>query len=198
MVKIPVSKVNVGLRGILQNSRRINHLAKRTLKDWEDKGTFSVKQHHNKYSIILFYYAVEELGKAIYLQELKDQADSENLDFIDNPDLFKKHDVKLKKAQEKYPGLIVPKFEQEMIDAKTYRLVASDQEIVNGFLDRSDLFLVSFDESQQKWINDLSDIIHDEELLKKIMLLDSILDKLQDIHDDQLSKDIRKLGHHTD
>lgn len=177
-VRISISKIPIGIRLILQNSRRINHTAKALLLDWKDVGNMTIRQHNSKYAIILFYYSIEELGKAILLNELKKEAESNKIEYVENNKLFSDHDVKINKAQEKYPELKIPCL------GENYTF----DEIVKGFKDRSNFFLVGFDEDNQEWISDLSSQISDDEVLKRIELMDSILDKLQEKHDESFEE----------
>jgi len=181
-VRIHISNIPLGLKLILQSSRRINHLAKAILTDWKPVENFTSRQHHSKYAIILFYYAIEELGKAIYLDELRQDAESNKIKYVESDKLFSKHDVKIDKVQEKYPELKIPNWKEEPINEKMFKLVSHD-EIIKGFVDRSNLFLVGFDENNQEWISDLSSKYDDDEIQKRIEALDSILDDLQGIHD---------------
>lgn len=178
-IRISISKIPLGMKLILQSSRRINHVAKAVLLDWKPIGNVTSRQHHSKYAIILFYYAVEELGKAIYLNELRNIAESKNIEYIENDKLFSNHNVKINKAQEKYPELKIPNWKEESIGEKSFKLIPFDEKI-KGFIDRSNFFLVGFDEANQKWISDLSSQIDDDEVQKRIELLDSILDELQE------------------
>ena len=181
-VRISLSKIPIGIRYSLQNSRRINHTAKALLLDWKPIGNMTIRQHHSKYAIILFYYSIEELGKALYLDELKQNAESNNVEYVESDKLFSDHDVKINKAQEKYPELKIPNWKEESIGEKMFKLVPHD-EVVKGFMDRSNFFLVGFDEDNQEWINDISSKFDDDEILKRIELLDSILDELQEKYD---------------
>jgi len=61
-------------------------------------------------------------------------------------------------------------------------------EIVKGFMVRSNFFLVGFDEDNQEWINDISSNFDDDEIKKRIELLDSILDELQEHYDKQFKE----------
>ena len=188
-IKIPVDQIKYGIIHCLHSSRRIQDIAKNTLMQYQtelDNGGTSLNP---KYSIIMFYYAIEELGKAITLEELMNNAIQRSLTEIKVHKYIGDHHQKIKKAQEKYSDLTIEKFKEEIINIHsnlheenkssfikkiTCFQWKSDGEIIQSFTDRSNLWLVTFDEANNKWLNPI-DNFDVEELKDKIKLLDKIL-----------------------
>jgi hypothetical protein len=184
---IAVSKIPIGIKQILQNSNRINHLAKRVLLDVENHGSVDVYQHHSKYAVILFYYAVEELGKALKLQDEMEIAKTQKKSYV-TVTWFKDHDTKLARAQKQFPELRIPNYIEEKIDARTRRYHKDEgTDIIKGFTDRSDFFLISYDEDKKEWINDLASHIEQDEVILRLNkhkeILDCWLDKLEESYE---------------
>jgi len=192
---IAVSKIPIGVKQILQNSNRINYMAKRILLDTENHGSIDVIQHHGKYAIILFYYAVEELGKALKLKDEMDDAKTGKKSHIDVTKWFKEHDIKLERAQSEFPKLKIPAYNEEKINDSTIRFhLDEESEVVKGFQERSDFFLVSYDEENKSWINDLSSHIEEDEIIKKINILREIVNDWLDNLEDSFEKSVREFN----
>lgn len=190
---IAVSKIPIGIKQILQNSNRINHLAKRVLLDVENHGAIDVYQHHSKYAVILFYYAVEELGKALKLKDEMELAKSKKQSYV-TITWFKNHDAKLTRAQEQFQELKIPKYREQKIDEKTSQYhKEEDTDIIKGFTDRSDFFLVSYDEDSKTWINDLSSHIEEDEVSRRLEKHKEIVNCWLDNLEEPFEKSIRML-----
>lgn len=156
-------------------------MARRVFEDTESFGSMDIVQHHSKYAVILFYFAVEELGKALKLKEKLEEVKQNNPQ-MNNIQLnwWKDHDKKITRAQREFPELKIPKYREEKIDEKTFRyILEDDDELIKGFQERSEFFLVGYDMKKEQWVNDLSTHIEDAEVINKINYLDSILDRLQ-------------------
>lgn len=186
---IPVDQIKHGIIHCLHSSRRIQDIAQSILIQYQtelDNGGTSIDP---KYSIIMFYYAIEELGKAIILEEFMNDAIQKNLTEIKIYKYIGDHNQKINKAQKQYPNLTIEKFKEEIIDVHSNQQVEnkssfikkithfqwkSDGEIIRSFTDRSNLWLVTFDESNNKWLNPINNF-DIEELKNKIKLLDEII-----------------------
>jgi len=96
---------------------------------------------------VLYYYALEEFGKALYLIRLKDEF---NEDFVEA--FLYDHNIKIKEDLKHNPDLLLRKLQikrewedpnAEMFRSRvTYEL--SDDAIIDGFFERS-LWLVDYD-----------------------------------------------------
>ena len=63
----------------------------------------------------MLYYAIEELGKAIMLEEKLDYVKNKNLtEITDDVNIFRNHNIKIDKSQEKYPDLFIEKFKKKI------------------------------------------------------------------------------------
>ena len=109
--------------------------------------TRNPREYGDEYPAVLYYYALEEFGKALYLKDLKEK--NENGKFID-VDLYD-HNVKINKALEHNPELKIRKLEdtgeifppkevkETLIfnQGKTYK--NSDYNIIESFFERTQL-----------------------------------------------------------
>ncbi len=174
-LEIPISEIPNGIKQVLQNSRRINYMARRVLEDKEHFGNITIPQHHAKYSIILFYYAIEELGKALKLKDKLEESKQNNQQIV-KLTWWRDHDKKIKRAQREHPFLKIPKYDGESIDGETTTYTLNeDSEMVKGFQERSEFFLIGYDMKNKQWVNDLNTHIEESEVIKRIDKLDSIL-----------------------
>lgn len=159
---IPTTEIIWGIMESLFNARRIERLAKRILEDEQIIGIFTLKEHHIKYPIVLFYYAIEEFGKAILLEGEIDIAIFHKLSHI-QPIWWFNHNHKIRAVQVKYPEL--------RIDREK-----SNDEIIENFHDRSNLLLTDYNE--KGWGNNPLNI-EQEDICKKIEQLDELIDQMQ-------------------
>ncbi len=178
-LEIPISEIPMGIKRILQNSRRINYLARRVLQDIESLGNITIPQHHLKYSVILFYYAIEELGKALKLKDALEESKQKNPQTKIKITWWRKHDKKINRTQKEYPFLKIPKYDGIVNGEVTTHILNEDSEIVKGFQERSEFFLIGYDMENEQWVNDLNTHIEESEVIKRIEKLDSILDDWQ-------------------
>lgn len=170
-------------------------MAKRVLQDTENHGSIDVYQHHRKYAVILFYYAVEELGKALKLKDEMENAKTESKSHVDVTKWFKEHDDKLERAQNQFPELKIPEYKEERISESSVRFhLDKDSEIVKGFQDRSDFFLVGYDEENKTWVNDLSSHIEEDEVIKKMERLREIVSYWLDGLEESFEKSVREFN----
>lgn len=147
------------------------------LKDWHPVGQFEVKQHDSKYAIVMFYYALEEFGKALKLQKAKEKTTMNQEQYVEDSSLFVKHDYKVDESLKQYPDLTIPNWIQEQIKENTYKLVPNG-EIIEDFIERSNMWLVSYDQNSNKWKEQFFNI--DDEIVEtKIDYLDKLLDEWQ-------------------
>ena len=114
-MKIPVNQIKFGIQHCLYSSRNICNIAKIIFTQYQTElgngGTSIIP----KYSVIMLYYAIEELGKAIMLEEKLDDVKNKNLtEITDNVNIFRNHNIKIDKAQEKYPDLFIEKFKKKI------------------------------------------------------------------------------------
>jgi AbiV family abortive infection protein len=127
-----------------------------------------LESNKKDHSYILFTFAVEEFGKALYLFERKKDAEEKGLDMIKNdPVTFKDHDEKLKKAESYNPSLGVklidestiptldPKKLLESIDMPEFQFKGRDEFQYEGsflrFENRLNLLYVDYDEERKAW-----------------------------------------------
>lgn len=199
-MKIPVNQIKFGIQHCLYSSRNICNIAKIIFTQYQTElgngGTSIIP----KYSVIMLYYAIEELGKAIMLEEKLDDVKNKNLtEITDNVNIFRNHNIKIDKAQEKYPDLFIEKFKKKITKeylsefrspetGRVYSMPTSEFELIPDgdifptFMDRSNLWLVTFDELNNKWLEPIDDF-DIEKLSETINQLDLILSDWQTKYD---------------
>ena len=207
-MKIPVNQIKFGIQHCLYSSRNICNIAKIIFTQYQTElgngGTSIIP----KYSVIMLYYAIEELGKAIMLEEKLDDVKNKNLTEITdnvnifrnhNVNIFRNHNIKIDKAQEKYPDLFIEKFKKKITKeylsefrspetGRVYSMPTSEFELIPDgdtfptFMDRSNLWLVTFDELNNKWLEPIDDF-DIEKLSETINQLDLILSDWQTKYD---------------
>ena len=171
---IPIKQVDTGVIHCLYSSNTLNFIAKLLHER-------NPREYSDEIPIVLYYYALEEFGKALYLIRLK----SESVDDSVKADLYD-HNIKIKEALKHNPDLFIRKLEikREWIDPNadmfksrtSYEL--SDEAIINGFFERSSLWLTDYDEEMKDW-KPRFDIHDTDEISRKIELLQNEVAKLQ-------------------
>ena len=103
--KIPVTEVNVGLSRIIYNSIELLKTCEIIFYDKiKYSGGISVPttQKYEEYCTVLYYYALEEFGKALKLKIAKDDADKSKMPDIHVGKWWLKHDEKIKAVLETF------------------------------------------------------------------------------------------------
>lgn len=184
-MEIPTEQLKWGIIHCIYSSQSINDLSERIFKQYEEELSKGGTSLQPKYSVVMFYYAIEELGKAILIEEKMIQALKRESKKITVERHFGSHDDKIYKAQERYPELgiqrLIPEYdinEKTIIDrnkVKFFKLIP-DGDIIPSFTDRSNLWLTTFDEAKNEWLYPVDDFDIDE-LRDKIRKLDKILEE---------------------
>ena len=145
-------------------------------------GEFTVIENAPEISVVLYYYALEEVGKAIKLEEEKSKVES-SAEFIDVTSWFKDHDAKITAFINKY-GEEWHIFEADTIpvspsrDELTYHSVKFTKPSIKTFTDRSNLLLSDYDDESKSWKRFLeSGTSH--EIETKIHKFEKLLDEIQ-------------------
>lgn len=175
MVKIPIDKIDVGIAMSLYSAQRIRHASERLLEDGKQLGSIRTFEHHNKYSTVLYYYALEEFGKALYLLRLKNETKSDTVE----AKLYD-HNIKFNEIKQHYADLSIKKFKTEPLEPKegqSYKWV-EDGEMAPTFLERSSVWLTDFNPQKSEW-KDPFPLIDDYEIRNKIKLLGEKISELQ-------------------
>jgi len=87
-VKIPVKDIDIGIQQCLYSSNRLNGIASLLLEQ-------NPRFYHNQYSAVLYYYALEEFGKALYLRRLKEEEKNNSHVMV----YLYEHDIKINEAK---------------------------------------------------------------------------------------------------
>lgn len=173
MVTIPHNRVNFGIRACLRNSKRISLESSRILK-------------RDAYlSLVLYYYAVEEFGKALLLEELKNKSRNGKGFSVD----LQNHSTKLKQIQTKHKDLLIKRLEID--HSKSYSGINKNKKIVVDFLrqskddifnidnistERTSLWLVDYNEKSKHWNE--HDLIQDDDIRSKNIVLRKKIKKM--------------------
>ena len=172
--KIPINKIDFGIIESLNNSRRILKACEILYTAKHKVGDYTVIEIDSKYAVILYYYALEELGKAIKLEDEKNRAKENNQNFIDVDSWFLKHDVKLDFVIKKYgKGLHISKVRWER-GRGNFLIGKTDGPLIKKFQERSNLWLTDYDEQSEGWQKPIDQFI-DDDLEKKIPQVNEIL-----------------------
>jgi hypothetical protein len=176
-IKIPIKDVDTGIRQSLWNANRINAMAKTILKSKKKIDLFTVRDHPNKYAVVLFYYALEEFGKAVYLSILKNNTQKGEKFIV--AELYN-HDKKMDEVKKHYPDLYIKKWKMQPLGkdrpSKFFTYIENG-EIVSNFMERSSLWLVDYDERKSKWKEQFP-YTEDDEISKMIKNLESEIENL--------------------
>jgi hypothetical protein len=87
------------------------------------------------------------------------------------------------------------KLSEEKINANTIQYHEDeDTDIIKGFSDRSDFFLVSYDEDAKMWINDLASHIEKDEVLVRLEKHKEILNSWLNNLEEPFEKSVRELN----
>ena len=158
-VQIPIDKIDFGIRASLKNFRRINKLASRVLKNDE------------YLALVLYSYALEEFGKAIYLEESKNNSHN---GFI-KVKLYD-HETKLNCVKKAHSDMIINKLKKtkekpikiqysRIKEATVTEHEETNEDIFPDPLTRTGFWLVDYDENTKHW-NEHKNIKFDDEKLK--------------------------------
>jgi len=177
--KIPIDKIDFGIIESLKNSRRILKASEILYEAKHKVGDYTVIEIDSKYAVILYYYALEELGKAIKLEDEKSKAKENNQNSIDVDSWFLKHDIKLDYAIAKHgKGLHISKVKWEK-GRGNFFIGKTDGPLIKKFQERSNLWLTDYNEQKESWQKPIDQFI-DDDLEKKIPQVNQILDYWQE------------------
>jgi len=176
---IPVDKIDFGIRKCLQNANVIMKACETVFNAKEEHGYITVIENAPEISVVLYYYALEELGKAIKLESERDAARESGKDSIDATSWFIDHDEKLEAAIHRYgnewhileadPIPVSPSLEEF-----EFHTVEYSQPSIRNFIDRSNLLLTDYNRSSGHWGRFLESGTTDE-MEKKIPQFDKLL-----------------------
>lgn len=184
LVTIPIQEIDSGITYCLFNARRINQIAHIL---WER----NPREYSDEYIAVMYYYAVEEFGKALHLKSLKESSKNETHVKAKLYD----HNLKMEEALKHNPNLIIrklvktphkfppkPKNDEVFILHDSAVWTLSNYNIVDGFFERSSMWLIDYDEKLMKWNDSDRELLDTYEIHEKINLLDSEIEKLQTIY----------------
>ncbi len=165
MVMIPYDRIDHGIRASLKNSRRISNLSLRLLKQAEFQ------------SLVLYYYAIEEFGKAIQLEKSKKKMAKQETITIN----LNKHIIKLGYIRKYHKDLIIKK--PKFIKTKTEKGPDKIKRIISGYWKetnrdifpinrnlpnlRTGFWLVDYNEKTKRWNEHHNNFINDETIRGK-------------------------------
>lgn len=168
LVKIPSNRVNHGIIASLKNSRRINKLARSIFR----KDDFFL-------SLVMYYYALEEFGKALLLeQEKKKQKNQKEIQLY-----LRDHHTKLKLVKKIHNDLIIKKTRRDKIRSikhSKFNTMTLFEEIrtIRDFFDlksisvtRTGFWLVDYDPKKKRWNTYEEKTFLDEDLSNSISRL---------------------------
>lgn len=152
---IPLDKIDNGIKACLQNAQRIIKACETVFYAKTKVGDFSVVDNAPEISVILYYYALEELGKALKLEEEKFKAETSGEPNVNVESWFLNHNKKLDAVITKF-GTKYHIFEADPIPLSPpgkfeFQSVEYSNPSIEKFMDRSKLLLTDFDEKKQEW-----------------------------------------------
>lgn len=187
--KIPIDKVIYGIQKALYNSAYFQDLAIGHLNRMEDELKKGGTRLLNVHAVVFLYYGIEELGKAIILYEKliqsKENSDSE----ITVNQYVGNHNVKLNKAKEMYPELIIHNFQPEndwvMTElrpgvkmSQTEKFVPTG-DLLSDFKERSNSWLATWYPERSTW-EEPENFIDEDQVRKVAENLDKLIRKWHD------------------
>lgn len=162
-MEIPITSIQYGVLESLNSSLRIISIAK----------TLPSTEHDIKYAVILFYYALEEYGKALLLEGENDNI-TQNQTHI-NPTWFYCHNHKIRSVRIRHPNLYIPKYKFPQIEGKADTLT-NEGDVAETFQDRSNLLLTDYDDKTNRWgWGKNLEHIEDEDVMKKLDELEQLV-----------------------
>lgn len=87
------------------------------------------------------------------------------------------HKIKLDEAKKYNPDLIIRKLKLKNKSKNFFEYELSDEEIINGFLERSSLWLIDYDMKNDSWKQ--TDVVDLDEVYNKIKMLHKELDEFK-------------------
>jgi AbiV family abortive infection protein len=174
LVKIPNNRIDYGIQASLTNAKRINKLASK------------LRKNDTYLALVLYYYAIEEFGKALYLEKSKKK--SHNHGFIEIK--LYDHKTKLDYVKRYHKDLLIKKlkFIKTKTEINPYKLIKkiesgyykeTRQNIFPSSLERTGYWLVDYNEKTKHWNEYKSNFIDDENLIKKISILNKKIQKMK-------------------
>lgn len=146
MVKIPIKSIDAGIESCLYNAMNI-------LESCEYISEHNMF-HTGDLELVLYYYSLEEYGKAIKLKQDKEDATKTKIKIIDPSNWFFKHDKKIEAVRSRHENML--DITNKGILSITLGDVHVDHSkhnelLIKTFLDRSNFFLIGYDEEKDKW-----------------------------------------------
>ena len=171
---IKLQHINFGIKKCLRNARFLNEISKTIFEHGKKIGDFRTHTFPENYSVVLYYYAIEEVGKAIKLKELKQIGVNKK---IVSCDWFYDHKSKIEAVQNKFPDLKIPVYHFKKISDRLNSWAHS------GFFpieakERASWWLVDHNDQENTWEPPLELLRDDFETKPK--KLDEIIQQLLD------------------
>lgn len=175
---ISIEKIDEGIKQSIYNSLELLVACESIFYDkvkYDGGITEPKTQNYVVYSMVLYYYAMEEFGKAIKLKESKQEAEKNNIQNINVTSWFMNHQKKIERIHEIYGNdLHILKSKEltlEPIDLKNFKFPQDKQLFFNQLSenikfepieyedaiftnyqgDRSNLFLTNYDQDKKTW-----------------------------------------------
>ncbi len=150
---IPVDKIQFGIEETQHTARYFHDLAKGHLKQMDDelqKGGTSMRTIH---AVIFLYYGLEELGKLMILFEKLDEAKRNGDSQIVLDKYVGDHNIKLNKAKQAYPDLVIQKREPEngWKNDGSFEDLVPKGDILTDFMERSNSWLATWYPDRSTW-----------------------------------------------
>src|SRR5438445_3675391 len=163
MKTLPISHVDDGIKECIKNAKSLLDLAKKLNED-----------HFEKQSIIIFYLALEEFGKAVILIDKKKFAEHKEELEINTDEFFYDSNKKIKAAVRTIgPHIEIIKPKSHPMKPESSNLDLENNEFKMG---SCNLLFIDYNSSDGKWIQKLSDFqIEDQK--KPFIVLEKMLKK---------------------
>ncbi len=141
---IPTLDLDVGISRCINKSEILLQAARKLYKcQYRDQ------------AVILYYYAVEEFGKAVMLKQKKNDAILLNQKDVDVSDFFYNHDKKIEAARiEIGKDIDILEYNPIPDDGQFHDLVERGP-VIRDFFERSSVFLTDYDPISRTWGKDL-------------------------------------------
>lgn len=173
MVKIPNDRIDHGIRASLTNAKRINKLAHK------------LRKNDTYLALVLYYYAIEEFGKALYLEKSKKK--SHNHGFVEIK--LYSHETKLDYVKRYHKDLLIKKlkFIKTKTEINPYPLIKKiesgyykeTRESIFSAHERTGYWLVDYNKKTKRWNEYRNNFIDVENLTKKISILYKKIQKMK-------------------
>lgn len=151
-MRIPTSEIGLGIKTCIDNSKQILNAGKLLFDDgfW-------------KYSVILYYYSLEEFGKALILKNRVMENSSQYE--IEVSDFFYDHDKKIEEARKILGDKADIIQYKEFPSDGQFHTLEEDRAVVDDFKSRSSLWLIDYDSATHSWGK-----IYNYQYMKKLIM----------------------------